>query len=177
MRILCTVGILSSVLAVRSQVQVPLSTPKNGLSDEAAREWSTPPFSDETGQWIFHSVSGHLRHWPSILYRNGMCFSISLVVRVNGALLLFSVGHSIVPGTIAPGTLLYHGRPESSRPPPGPEWVSFDPEHSYLFGRSVYTYIVEEQPLKILYFDGSRYDFAIAGSRESIHMELPVRRT
>ncbi|KAG8894325.1 hypothetical protein FRC00_009098, partial [Tulasnella sp. 408] len=63
--------------------------------------------------------------------------------------------HSIVPGTIAPGTLLYHGRPESSRPPPGAEWVSFDPEHSYLFGRSVYTYIVEEQPLKILYFDGS----------------------
>ncbi|KIO17398.1 hypothetical protein M407DRAFT_228415 [Tulasnella calospora MUT 4182] len=134
MRILSVFSTFSTALVVRSQTQVHLRTPGSDLSDETAGEWSTPPLSYETGWWIFHSVSGLMRHWPNILYRNG---------------------HSIIPGTIAPGTLLYHGRPESSRPPPGPEWVSFDPEHSYIFGRSVYTYIVGEEPLKILYFDGS----------------------
>lgn len=65
------------------------------------------------------------------------------------------LGHTIVPGTIAPGTLLYHGRTRAASAPSGPEWVSFDPEHSYMFGRVMHTYVVGDKPLKVLYFDGS----------------------
>ena len=44
------------------------------------------------------------------------------------------IGHTIVAGTIPPGTLLDHG---TSKPvvPTIPEWAATDPEHSYLFCR------------------------------------------
>lgn len=61
----------------------------------------------------------------------------------------------MVPGAVTPGTLLYHGTRSTVGPPAGPDWVSFDPEHSSIFGTRLYTWVVKS-PLKVLYLDGSR---------------------
>ncbi|KAG8889659.1 hypothetical protein FRB98_003462 [Tulasnella sp. 332] len=113
----------------------PLIVPSAYFTDNVELTWTDPPSPDGTGNLIFNSLNGLLKHQPNALYRNG---------------------HAIIAGTVAPGTLLYH----SSRlnctglPPTTLEWVSFDPEHSYLFGSMMYTFQVVK-PLKILYFDGS----------------------
>ncbi|KAG8880171.1 hypothetical protein FRB97_001002 [Tulasnella sp. 331] len=113
----------------------PLIVPSAYFTDNVELTWTDPPSADGTGNLIFNSLNGLLKHQPNALYRNG---------------------HAIIAGTVAPGTLLYH----SSRlnctglPPTTLEWVSFDPEHSYLFGSMMYTFQVVK-PLKILYFDGS----------------------
>lgn len=59
------------------------------------------------------------------------------------------------------GTLLYHGT-FKEEVPKVPEWVATDPEHSYLFCRSIdnasgcwHLTLVTTRPLKVLYFDGS----------------------
>ena len=71
------------------------------------------------------------------------------------------VGHTIVPGIVRPGTLLYHGRGDSSIPVT--EWVAFDPEISHGFCRGFgslkggcwhLTFAVV-RPLRVLYFDGA----------------------
>ncbi|KAG8900058.1 hypothetical protein FRC01_010276, partial [Tulasnella sp. 417] len=127
---------IGGVLA-RAQHQVPLSTKPQAQAESIkilASDWNASPEPDETGHLIFNTVNGLLNHWHNAYYRNG---------------------HSIVPATIAPGTLLYHGRRQADTPPDGPEWVSFDPEHSYLFGWNVYTFVVGSEPLKVLYLDGS----------------------
>lgn len=76
------------------------------------------------------------------------------------------IGHSIVPGTVPVGTLLYHGR-RDKKMPTIPEWTATDPEHSYHFcgGSSVndtssaggcwHLTIVTTRPLNVLYLDGS----------------------
>ena len=72
-------------------------------------------------------------------------------------------GHNIVPGSIPKGTLLYHGA-SAKELPPGPEWVSTDPEHSYLFCKDGFNHpqegcwqltLAATRPLKVIYFDGS----------------------
>ncbi|KIO22403.1 hypothetical protein M407DRAFT_216435 [Tulasnella calospora MUT 4182] len=121
----------------RAQHQTPLSTEpqvKVDLPKPLASDWNVSPNPDETGHLIFNSINGLLNHWQNAYYRNG---------------------HSIVPATIAPGTLLYHGRRQADAPPDTPEWVSFDPEHSYMFGWNVYTFVVGSEPLRVLYLDGS----------------------
>lgn len=60
-----------------------------------------------------------------------------------------------MPGTIASGALLYHGTLWSEAPT-APDWVSFDAEHSLVFGAQLFTYAVGDEPFKVLYFDGSR---------------------
>ncbi|KAG8880172.1 hypothetical protein FRB97_001003 [Tulasnella sp. 331] len=97
--------------------------------------WTHPPSPDDTGNLVFNSLNGLLKHQPNALYRNG---------------------HAMIAGTVTPGTLLYHSSILNCTglPPTTPEWVSFDPEHSYLFGSRMYTFQVV-RPLKILYFDGS----------------------
>ncbi|KAG9016103.1 hypothetical protein FRB93_011577 [Tulasnella sp. JGI-2019a] len=121
---------LSNVSAIPTQQQQTLNLPATGPG-----KWTDPPSADETGNLIFNSLNGFLKHQPNALYRNG---------------------HAIVAGTVNPGTLLYHGsnRNCTKNPPDTPEWVSFDPEHSYLFGSRMYTFQVS-RPLKVLYFDGS----------------------
>ena len=75
-----------------------------------------------------------------------------------------------MPVTIPTGTLLYHGS-DTPEIPNYPEWLSVDPEHSYLFcGVSPlfppadlsasekgcwFLTFVTTRPLKLLYFDGS----------------------
>ncbi|KAK6991914.1 hypothetical protein R3P38DRAFT_3091410 [Favolaschia claudopus] len=106
--------------------------------------FTTPPEDNTTSHFIFETVNSFLQHWPSTRYRNG---------------------HSIVPGTIPVGTLLYHGRTDDKLPNT-PEWTASDPEHSLLFagdsnattgtlaGRYLLTFATT-RPLNILYFDGS----------------------
>ncbi|KAG8887532.1 hypothetical protein FRB98_009495 [Tulasnella sp. 332] len=130
-------GLLSiDVLAIPTQ-QPLLILPPPTTSAHSVEElrWTEPPSPDDTGNLIFNSLNGFLKHQPNVLYRNG---------------------HAIVAGTVTPGTLLYHSslRNCTGLPPSKPEWVSFDPEHSYMFGSRMYTFQVVK-PLKVLYFDGS----------------------
>ncbi|KAI6144187.1 hypothetical protein BKA82DRAFT_4175242 [Pisolithus tinctorius] len=73
-----------------------------------------PPNVNSTAHLVFETVNSFLQHWPNTRMRNG---------------------HNIVPGTVPPGTLLYHGTWHSGLPP-GPEWTATDPEHSILFCRN-----------------------------------------
>ncbi|KAJ7451347.1 hypothetical protein FB451DRAFT_1342758 [Mycena latifolia] len=103
------------------------------------------PDINATGHLIFDTVNSLLQHWPNTRYRNG---------------------HNIIPGTVPVGTLLYHGRHNSSIPTV-PEWVATDPEHSSPFCGAAtgneftgftgcwHLTFVATRPLKVLYFDGS----------------------
>ncbi|KAH9027495.1 hypothetical protein EDB83DRAFT_1914604 [Lactarius deliciosus] len=65
-------------------------------------------------------------------------------------------GHSLVPATVPKGTILYHGRTDG-RIPSEPDWLAFDFEHAYFFGRGP-SYVISLQAkrdLRLVYFDGS----------------------
>ncbi|KAJ7716327.1 hypothetical protein DFH07DRAFT_947616, partial [Mycena maculata] len=100
---------------------------------------NVPPNINATGHLVFDTVSSFLQHWPNTRYRNG---------------------HSLVPGIVPVGTLLYHGRSDSKLPT-NPEWTATDPEHSYIFCRGAsaggcwHLTLVAARPLNVLYFDGS----------------------
>jgi len=84
------------------------------------------------------------------------------VIFTNGDHNLVETGHTVVPATIPTGTLLYHGT-SLEKIPTGPEWVATDPEHAYVFCRSIsekdfgcwLLTLVITSPLNLLYFDGS----------------------
>lgn len=69
-------------------------------------------------------------------------------------------GHTLVPGTVPSGTLLYHGA-RRKEIPHRPGWVATDPEHASLFCLSMegqgcwQLTLMTTRPLNILYFDGS----------------------
>ncbi|KAF9073661.1 hypothetical protein BDP27DRAFT_288822 [Rhodocollybia butyracea] len=132
---------------VQYAVQEPLPAyPEPKLSTSFSSEsWDLNEVLTEntTAQWIFSSASGLLQSNPNIRYRNG---------------------HSIVPGIVRAGTLLYHGRNDSNSPTT-PEWFAFNTEVSYMFcqvlsinspgaGAWHHTFRVT-RPLRILYFDGA----------------------
>ncbi|KAJ7148669.1 hypothetical protein C8R43DRAFT_514042 [Mycena crocata] len=97
------------------------------------------PSLNATHNLIFDTVSSLLQHWPNTRYRNG---------------------HSVVPGTVPIGSLLYHGRSDANLPT-GPDWTATDPEHSYIFCRGKsdtgcwHLTLIASRPLQVLYFDGS----------------------
>ncbi|KAJ7134072.1 hypothetical protein C8R43DRAFT_640074 [Mycena crocata] len=116
--------------------------------DEPWDNLNARPGPDTTSHLIFETVNSLLQHWPNTRYRNG---------------------HNVVPATVPVGTLLYHGRVNSSLPDV-PEWVSTDPEHAFpfcgdagipeQFGEQNTTgcwqlTLAASRPLKLLYFDGS----------------------
>lgn len=111
--------------------------------DDALRmKWrlDDPPNVNSTAHLVFETVNSFLQHWPNTRMRNG---------------------HNIVPGSVPPGTLLYHGTWHSGLPP-GPEWTATDPEHSILFCRNTngedgcwHLTLITTRPLKVVYFDGS----------------------
>ncbi|KDR78591.1 hypothetical protein GALMADRAFT_244036 [Galerina marginata CBS 339.88] len=110
------------------------------------------PSINSTSQLIFSTASSFLQHWPNTRYRNG---------------------HSIVPGMIPIGTLLYHGT-DKNETPMVPEWTATDPEHSYIFcdglenGRDCWHLtLVVTRPLKVLYFDGSSAAKLVGGPMDS----------
>ncbi|KAG6330331.1 hypothetical protein ID866_8758 [Astraeus odoratus] len=99
-----------------------------------------PPNINSTGHLVFETVNSLLQHWPNTRMRNG---------------------HTIVPGIVRPGTLIYHGT-SLEKLPTGPEWAAFDPEHSFLFCKNAagedgcwHLTLITTRPLKVLYFDGS----------------------
>ncbi|KAG2368468.1 hypothetical protein BDR07DRAFT_1390730 [Suillus spraguei] len=98
-----------------------------------------PPPANETGHFIFETVNSLLQHWPNTRYRNG---------------------HTMVPGIIPKGTLLYHGAVNETIPTV-PEWAATDPEHSILFCQGSpdtgcwHLTLAATRPLKVLYFDGT----------------------
>ncbi|KAJ7452645.1 hypothetical protein FB451DRAFT_1145257 [Mycena latifolia] len=129
--------------AIRA-AQIPFQTPATETldADSIWSDFSAGPDINATGHLIFDTVNSLLQHWPNTRYRNG---------------------HNIIPGTVPVGTLLYHGRQNSSIPTV-PEWTATDPEHSYPFcGAPAGTEstgcwhltFVATRPLKVLYFDGS----------------------
>ncbi|KAF8194742.1 hypothetical protein K438DRAFT_1587874 [Mycena galopus ATCC 62051] len=103
------------------------------------------PNANATSHLIFDAINSLQQHWAHTRYRNG---------------------HSIIPGTVPVGTLLYHGRADNKLPSV-PEWTSTDPEHSFPFAGDSdpdtngtlagcwHLTLVATRPLKVLYFDGS----------------------
>ncbi|KAJ4493378.1 hypothetical protein C8R41DRAFT_882444 [Lentinula lateritia] len=135
------ISLLQSSSAVYQQ---SLSAASTFVSTELQRsddDWdlNKPLTSNSTANLVFATISSLLQSAPNLRYRNG---------------------HTLVPGIIRSGTLLYHGRGDSNIPTM--EWVAFDPEASYIFcklyGQSqscwLHTFRVERF-LRILYFDGS----------------------
>ncbi|KAF7358633.1 hypothetical protein MSAN_01202000 [Mycena sanguinolenta] len=131
-------------------IQVPFHIPATGISmGSAAARWkdlAARPDANTTSQLIFDAVNSLQQHWPHTRYRNG---------------------HSIVPGIVPVGTLLYHGRGDHELPNT-PDWTSTDPEHAFPFAGDSATdgnnntltgcwllTLVATRPLKVLYFDGS----------------------
>ncbi|KAE9397444.1 hypothetical protein BT96DRAFT_1036046 [Gymnopus androsaceus JB14] len=143
---------VGTVLAVCFAAWATLS--KYPVLVRTAREWdiNVPPSENATGHLIFQSVSSLLQHWPNARYRNG---------------------HTIVPGTVPLGTVLYHGRSDANYPK-GPEWTATDPEHSFLFCKRPCWHItvVTTRPLKVLYFDGSSAVKMHGGSMDGQDMLL-----
>ncbi|KAF7360878.1 hypothetical protein MSAN_01117500 [Mycena sanguinolenta] len=125
--------------------QFSFSTPTVSTSSIQWTDLTAPPDANATSQLIFDAVNAVLQHWPHTRYRNG---------------------HTIIPGTVPVGTLLYHGRQDRELPRT-PEWTSVDPEHSFPFAGDSTTdanttaegcwqhTLVTTRPLKVLYFDGS----------------------
>ncbi|KAJ7719239.1 hypothetical protein DFH07DRAFT_1009711 [Mycena maculata] len=124
--------------------QVPLGTAN---TDAPWHDLGARPDANATSHLVFETVNSLLQHWPNTRYRNG---------------------HTIVPGTVPTGTLLYHGRQDSNLPTI-PEWTATEPEHAFFFcsaspaNESTETVfvgcwqltLVAARPLKVLYFDGS----------------------
>ncbi|KAH7910572.1 hypothetical protein BJ138DRAFT_1180191 [Hygrophoropsis aurantiaca] len=132
--------LISTGLARATQVPfASLRKPHLEIIQEANWGLDESPAINATGNLIFETVSSLLQHWPNTRYRNG---------------------HTIVPGIIPPGTLLYHG---TNKPylPDTPEWVATDSEHAHIFcdgseqsGCWQIT-LAPTRPLRILYFDGT----------------------
>ncbi|KAF8151003.1 hypothetical protein B0H34DRAFT_730875 [Crassisporium funariophilum] len=115
-------------------------SPPENLHIDNTWDFGTRPSSNSTSHLIFSTANSLLQHWQNTRYRNG---------------------HTIVPGTIPPGTLLYHGTTKKEIPQIA-EWTATDPEHSYIFCRNLKTdegcwhlTLVTTRALKVLYFDGS----------------------
>ncbi|KAJ6454343.1 hypothetical protein C8R45DRAFT_1111968 [Mycena sanguinolenta] len=133
---------LAASLNLAHAIQFRFRTPVSGI------QWTdltALPDANTTSQLIFDAVNSVLQHWPHTRYRNG---------------------HTIIPGTVPVGILLYHGR-QDREIPSIPEWTSVDPEHSFPFAGDSATdanttaegcwqhTLVTTRPLKVLYFDGS----------------------
>ncbi|KAF9244467.1 hypothetical protein BU15DRAFT_31210, partial [Melanogaster broomeanus] len=112
-------------------------------TDDDHANWSLGelPNPNATGHLVFETVNSLLQEWPNTRLRNG---------------------HTIVPGTIPEGTLLYHATIRNELPP-GPEWTGFDPDYSFFFciylpttqkGESWHLTLATTRPLKVVYFDG-----------------------
>ncbi|KAF7363139.1 hypothetical protein MVEN_00666400 [Mycena venus] len=146
--------VCSAVVVVAVLIVLPLASPPRQIplqrvspdSESLIRDWNleTTPDTNWAGHLIFDTVSSLLQHWPNTRYRNG---------------------HTIVPGSVPIGTLLYHGRGDNAIPT-FPGWTATNPEHSFTFCKDSMTNngsitgcwqltFVTARPLRVLYFDGS----------------------
>ncbi|KAF8838437.1 hypothetical protein BDN67DRAFT_907364 [Paxillus ammoniavirescens] len=110
-------------------------------ADHGLADWNMDdlPSPNATSHLVFETVSSLLQRWPNTRMRNG---------------------HTMVPGTIPKGTLLYHGTYQNELPS-GPDWTATDPEHSIVFCKGEpedgcwHLTLATTRPLKVVYFDGS----------------------
>ncbi|KAG2150650.1 uncharacterized protein EDB93DRAFT_1084026 [Suillus bovinus] len=122
-----------------STIAQPYNPLNSDSLDLSSWQLDEPPPTNETGHFVFETVNSLLQHWPNTRYRNG---------------------HTIVPGVIPKGTLLYHGAVNNTIPTV-PEWTATDPEHSILFCKGSpdtgcwHLTLAATRPLKVLYFDGT----------------------
>ncbi|KAL1744342.1 hypothetical protein HDZ31DRAFT_82752 [Schizophyllum fasciatum] len=132
-----------ALLGVAGSIPTFEQEPLGALEDSpySKKEWDLEilPNENATGHLIFETVGSLLQHWPNTRMRNG---------------------HNLVPGTVRPGTVLYHGTSKHAVPKV-PEWLAVDPEHSYMFCRGPggagcwHLTLVAARALNVLYFDGS----------------------
>ncbi|KAH9468003.1 hypothetical protein MJO29_006437 [Puccinia striiformis f. sp. tritici] len=123
--------------------------PENPASD------SSPSPGRDHPNFIFASFAGLLQQWP-----NTFAYS----------------GHSIIPGVVPRGTLLYHGTNQQTTPPTeGLEWLAFNPEYSYVIHSNtnrpvgpvhLYTYAAT-RTIRIIYLDGQSSSLGTPGFMDS----------
>lgn len=111
---------------------------------------TTPHNFSSSAPNIFSSLNGLLQQWSNTFFPNG---------------------HTIVPVTIPPHTLFYHGRLDNDAPP-SPEWLAFDIEMSYcimgsLRNSRMLTYRTVRQ-VKALYFDGTSASLMGSGTESQM---------
>lgn len=110
------------------------------------------PAANATGHLVFETANSLLQHWANTHYR---------------------IGHTIVPGTVPVGTLLYHGAITGPHLPTTLDWVAVEPDHSIIFCRgSVETgcwhlTLAVTRPMKVLYFDGSSATKLLEGTMDT----------
>lgn len=110
------------------------------------------PAANATGHLVFETANSLLQHWANTHYR---------------------IGHTIVPGTVPVGTLLYHGAITGPHLPTALDWVAVEPDHSIIFCRgSVETgcwhlTLAVTRPMKVLYFDGSSATKLLEGTMDT----------
>ncbi|KAG1865227.1 hypothetical protein C8R48DRAFT_188660 [Suillus tomentosus] len=98
------------------------------------------PAVNATGHLVFETANSLLQNWANTRHR---------------------IGHTIVPGTIPVGTVLYHGALTSPHLPTALDWVAVEPEHSTFFCRGTIgtgcwlLTLTVTRPMKVLYFDGN----------------------
>ncbi|KZS90514.1 hypothetical protein SISNIDRAFT_457673 [Sistotremastrum niveocremeum HHB9708] len=131
---LSVLALSDDILSTQALFNVPAFGANQG---ESTQTWNYPPSREAPHNLVFNAIDSVLNSWASKLYRNG---------------------HAFFPATIPRGTVLYHGK-DAHAQPTGPEWLAFDPEHSYMFStfssRSwLLTYEVNDA-LKMGMFDGS----------------------
>ncbi|KAE9395978.1 hypothetical protein BT96DRAFT_861389 [Gymnopus androsaceus JB14] len=140
-RALSTMWLIPLIVLGFSKLQRSAGAEQHPLHLSVDDDWDlNKPFTaNTTANLVFATASSLLQSAPNLRYRNG---------------------HTIVPGIVPSGTLLYHGRGDKNIP--DVEWVAFEPEVSYGFCRQfggpnscwMHTFAVA-RPLKIIYFDGA----------------------
>ncbi|KAH9481865.1 hypothetical protein JR316_0006395 [Psilocybe cubensis] len=157
--LLLLAGLIDLVLSRPGQTV--FSSSGTEIMTESQWNFDDLPSVNSTSHLVFGTVDSLLQHWPNTRYRNGMYH-----------------GHTIIPATIPVGTLLYHG---TSREivPDVPEWVATDPEHSFLFCRTLskssgcwQLTMVTSRPLKVLHFDGSSAAKMLGGPMDTQDLTL-----
>ena len=130
------------------------------------------PNQDSTSQLVFNTANSLLQRWQNTRYRNGQINVFLILIHIYHPTKK-NLGHTIVPGTIPIGTLLYHGT-NKEEIPHTPEWTATDPDHSYFFCYATpdnpecwHLTLVATRPLKVLYFDGSSAAKFLGGSMDS----------
>ncbi|KAG2087329.1 hypothetical protein BD769DRAFT_1645598 [Suillus cothurnatus] len=119
---------------------VPVSFYPGVENDLGQWDLDQAPAVNATGHLVFETANSLLQHWANTRYR---------------------IGHTIVPGTIPVGTLLYHGAITGPHLPTSLDWVAVEPEHSLIFCRGPietgcwHLTLAVTQPMKVLYFDGN----------------------
>ena len=105
-----------------------------------------PQAANPTAPFIFNALSSLLTLWPNAYHHNG---------------------HTLIPGTLAAYTPLYHARKDTA-PPASPEWFAFDAEmsHAIMVLRGGPTFLSTYRTTResrVLYFDGMSAGWASTG--------------